>query len=266
LSQVKGGGLSRLAFPSQTVTLILSDVIGDPLDVIASGPTVPDPTTFEDALKIVEKLKIRKELPASILDHLIAGKRGHIPETPKSGDQCFIKTQNVVIGNNYQAAQGAIKQAKALGFNTLLLTTFLSGEAREAGRFLASIARQIERSGDPVALPACIIAGGETTVTIKGNGKGGRNQELALASVEELAGLDNIILITLATDGEDGPTEAAGAVVTGKTLNQARQIGLNPTEYLQQNDSHSFFNHLEDLLQPGPTGTNVCDLALIVAL
>lgn len=265
LSQVKGGGLARLTAPSQAVTLVLSDVVGDPLEVIASGPTVPDPTTYDDALSILGKYQLEESIPRPILDHLLGGKHGLIPDTPKKGDPIFNKVQNVIIGNNYLAAQAAIQQAKREGFNTLLLTTSLEGEARFAGRFLAAIARQIDATGDPIPRPACVIAGGETTVTITGDGKGGRNQELALSMVSEIANLPDVMLITLATDGDDGPTDAGGAVVTGNTYSLASSKGLDPVEYLNRNDSYHFFNHLKDNLKPGLTGTNVCDLTFIFA-
>ncbi len=265
LSLVKGGGLARLAASSHIATLILSDVVGDPLDVIASGPTVPDPTTYGDALAIIDKYKIKDSLPVQIYDHFFRGSNGEFPETPKVGDPLFGKIHNTVIGNNFQAAQAAIQKAMEPGFNTLLLTTWLEGEARVAGRFLAAIIRQINATGDPIPRPACILSGGETTVTVTGNGKGGRNQELALSTVIDLAGLPDIMLITLATDGEDGPTDAAGAVVTGETCSRALLAGLDPAEFLNRNDSYHFFNHLEDNLKSGPTGTNVCDLTFIFA-
>ena len=265
LSQVKGGQLVRLAAPAQIATLILSDVVGDPLDVIASGPTVPDSSTFQDALKILARYGIANKIPAAILEHFKRGSRGEIPETPKDGDSIFEQVNNVIVGNNTQAAQAAIEAAKTYGFNTLLLTTSLQGEASIAGKILASIAHQISATGDPIPRPACIVTGGETTVTIRGKGLGGRNQELALAAVSELTGLPDVMLIALATDGDDGPTDAAGAVVTGKTLARAREIGLDPAEFLARNDSYHFFEPLGDLLKPGPTQTNVNDLTFIFA-
>jgi len=270
---------------------VLSDVINDPLDVIASGPTVPDPSTFSDALQILKKYQIASETSAVIFEHLKRGAAGEIPETPKSGDPTFKKVQNVVVGNNLQAAQAAVSQAQTEGFNTLLLTTSLQGEASVAGQIMSAIAQQVTATGDPIPRPACIIAGGETTVTLsaphpsplpKGEGerppspfgrgaggeggKGGRNQELALGAVAELAGLEDVMLIALATDGDDGPTDAAGAVVTGETLRRAALSGLNPSEFLARNDAYNFFDPLGDLLKPGLTHTNVCDLTFIFAL
>jgi len=277
LSQVKGGNLARLAHPAQMISLILSDVIGDPLDVIASGPTVPDPTTYTDALDIIERFDLTQDIPSSILAHLWSGASGEKPETPKEDDPIFEHTHNIIIGNNLKAAQAALEKANQEGFNTLLLTTRIKGEAREIGPALAAIAQQIAATGDPIPRPACIIAGGETTVTLNSPspqeergpggevGLGGRNQELALSAVEELAGLQDVFLITLATDGDDGPTDAAGAVVSGETLSQANLRGLNHAEFLSRNAAYDFFDPLGDLLKPGPTLTNVNDLAFVFA-
>jgi glycerate 2-kinase len=265
LEQLKGGSLARLVSPARLLTLILSDVVGDPLEVIASGPTVPDPSTFADAFHVLERYALLPHVPAPIVAHLQRGLRGEIPETPKPGNPLFDNVQNVIVGNNLQAAQVALEQAQAEGFHTLLLTTCLQGEARQAGHFLASIARLIDATGQPVSRPACIIAGGETTVTVAGDGLGGRNQELALGAVSDLAGLPDIALVTLATDGGDGPTDAAGAVVTGQSLARALRLGLRPADYLARNDAYHFFSPLGDLLQPGPTQTNVNDLSFIFA-
>ncbi len=265
LSQVKGGGLARLAAPARMATLILSDVVGDPLDVIASGPTVPDPTTFQEALDILRKHNLEEETPASIKAYLQRGAAGEIPETPKAGDPVFDQAHHAIIGNNEQSARAALNQARAEGFNPMLLTTSLQGEARQAGRFLASILRQLALSGDPLPRPACLVAGGETTVTVRGDGQGGRNQELALSAVKELTGLADVWLISLATDGEDGPTDAAGAVVSGETWRRAVALGLDPNDFLARNDAYHFFAPLGDLLKPGPTQTNVCDLVFLFA-
>ncbi|MFN2127402.1 MAG: glycerate kinase [Anaerolineales bacterium] len=264
ISQVKGGQLARFAAPARIASLILSDVVGDPIDVIGSGPTTPDPTTYLDAIRILEKYGIVNEVPTQIEQHLKLGLRGQIPETPKPDDPIFTKTENKIIGNNFLAAKAAVSQAKQSGFNTMLLTTSLQGEANIAGKMIAAVAKQIATTGDPIPRPACIIIGGETTVTIRGNGKGGRNQELALGAVKDIAGLQNTLLITLATDGDDGSTDAAGAVVTGETLDRVISIGQNPTDYLQRNDSYEFFNSLNDLLKPGLTGTNVNDLIFLM--
>ena len=265
LSRVKGGQLARLAAPAQVAALILSDVIGDPLDVIASGPTVPDPSTFQEALGILQKYQLLDQIPIAILQYIQRGANTEIRETPKADDPLFEKIYTQIVGNNYQAARASIDQAQTEGFNALLLTTSLQGEAQQVGRMLAAILRQTALTGDPIPRPACIIAGGETTVTIRGNGLGGRNQEVALAAVTELARLSDVLLVTLATDGEDGPTDAAGAVVTGETLGRAGQSGLDPSEFLARNAAYEFFDPLNDLLKPGATQTNVNDLTFLIA-
>ncbi|MEN6394406.1 MAG: MOFRL family protein, partial [Anaerolineaceae bacterium] len=231
------------------------------LDVIASGPTAPDPSTFADAWHVVEKYALLDKLPRSIRDTLQRGAAGEIEETLKPGHPIFDKTFHLIIGDNKLAATAGLEKAQSLGLNTLLLTTSLQGEARQAGRYLANIIKQVRKTNQPVKPPACIIAGGETTVTLQGQGLGGRNQELALGAVNDLAGLKGVILATLATDGEDGPTDAAGAVVTGETMGRALSLGIIPEQYLDNNDAYHFFDSLGDLLRPGSTGTNVNDLA-----
>jgi hydroxypyruvate reductase len=263
LEVAKGGNLAKLAHPARIVTLVLSDVIGDPLDVIASGPTFPDPTTYQDAYAVLERYNLLAETPPAILKRLEGGCRGALPETPKPGDLIFAGVQYEIIGNNYQAAKAALEQAQQEGLNPLLLTTCLQGEAQQAGRFLAAIARQVALSGQPVSRPACIVAGGETTVTLLGDGLGGRNQEVALGAVSDLAGLENALLVSLATDGGDGPTDAAGAVASGETLQQARALGMHPQDYLRRNDSYHFFERLGGLIVTGPTLTNVNDLSIL---
>jgi glycerate 2-kinase len=265
LEQVKGGNLARLAAPAHLAVLILSDVVGDPLDVICSGPTVPDPTTYADAIQVLERYAILDQAPPAIIAHLRSGAQGKLPETPKPGDPLFTKMQNQVVGNNLQAAEASLAQALKEGFNSMLLTTYLQGEARQVGRFLGAIARQVAANGKPLPRPACLIAGGETTVTLRGNGTGGRNQEVALGAVQEIAGIQDVLLATLATDGGDGNSDAAGAVVSGESLQRALSMGLNPQEALAQNDSYHFFEPLGDLIMTGPTQTNVNDLAFLFA-
>ncbi len=265
LDQVKGGNLARLAAPAQLVTLIMSDVVGDVLDQIGSGVSVPDSTSFADALAIVERYGLSEQLPASVMHRLRAGAAGVLPENPRADDPLFTRTQAVLVGSNRHAAEAAAQAAAAAGWHALILTTRLQGEAREVGRVLAAIGREVASSATPfVSLPACIIVGGETTVTLRGTGKGGRNQELALGAVRDLAGVPNVALLTLATDGDDGPTDAAGAVVTGATLARAQAAGLDLDAALAHNDAYPFFAALGDLLQPGATGTNVSDLALVL--
>lgn len=247
------------------MTLILSDVVGDPKDVIASGPTVPDSSTFFEAYSVLDKYDLLDKTPRSIINHLEAGKAAQFPETPKPGDPIFDKVHNVIIGSNIQACQAAMRQAEQEGFNTLVLTTWLQGEARQAGRFLAAVLHQLKTSDQPVMRPACIIVGGETTVTLCGGGKGGRNQELALSAVSDLDGLENTGLVALASDGGDGPTDAAGAVVTQDTHSRALAKGMDPFDYLNRNDAYHFFEPLGDLLKPGPTHTNVNDITFLFA-
>ncbi len=265
LDLVKGGGLARMAAPATLITLILSDVVGNPLDVIASGPTVPNRAGFADAYAVLERYDLVDTVPAMVVARLQAGIRGVVAETPGAGDPIFARVQNVLIGSNAQAAAAALETARAEGFHPLLLTTFVQGEARVVGRLLAAVACELVASGQPVPRPACVVLGGETTVTLRGQGRGGRNQELALAAVRDLAGLSDVALITLATDGGDGPTDAAGAVVTGETLGRAAEQQLDPDAYLANNDAYAFFAALGDLLQPGATNTNVNDLAFVLA-
>jgi hydroxypyruvate reductase len=262
LEVLKGGGLARIATPATLATLVLSDVVGSPLDVIASGPSVADTTTFADAWAVLERYGLQAA-PAAIVAHLQAGLQGMVPDTPKPGDSVFAHAQIVVVGDNQQAADAALAEARALGYHTLLLSTYAQGEARDVGRVLGAVARQIAATGQPVPRPACIVIGGETTVTLRGSGRGGRNQELALAATTDLAELPGVALVALATDGGDGPTDAAGAVATGETMARARAAGLNHHLALANNDSYHFFDTLGDLLRPGPTGTNVNDLAFI---
>ena len=260
LSQTKGGNLARLAYPAEIASLILSDVVGNPLDVIASGPTVPDTTTFADAYGVIEKYGLIEKLPRPIVERLWQGAEGLIPETPKVGAEAFTRTHNLIIASNEVAAEAATTKAKELGFHTLLLSTFVEGEAREVARVFAAIAKEIVHSGRPLPRPACVIAGGETTVTIRGKGLGGRNQEMALSAALEIAGLEEVMIVPLASDGTDGPTDAAGAIADGSTLRRAQEVGLAAAQYLADNDSYHFFQQLGDLLITGPTNTNVNDL------
>jgi glycerate 2-kinase len=264
LSAVKGGRLARRAYPAQVVTLLLSDVIGDPLDTIASGPTYPDATTFAHCLELVDRYGLRQRLPAAVRRHLEAGGRGEIPDTPKPGDPCFARAAAHVIGNNALALQAARERAGALGYHALVLSSRIQGEAREVAAVYAGIAQEIWASGQPVPRPACLIAGGETTVTLRGSGKGGRNQELALAAALRLDGQPQITLLSGGTDGTDGPTDAAGAIADGRTLERARQLGLAAADHLARNDAYPFFRALADLVVTGPTGTNVMDLQLVL--
>jgi hydroxypyruvate reductase len=265
-SRVAGGQLALYAAPAQVAALIVSDVVGSPLDVIASGPTVPDPTTYADAWAIVERYRLEHAVPPAVIAHLRAGAAGYRRETPKADAPIWQRVSNHVIASNATAADTAAAAGRALGFHSLVLTTYLEGEAREVGKVAAALAREVALRGVPLQRPALIIAGGETTVTLRGDGLGGRNQELALGAVNALADLPDTFVIALATDGGDGPTDAAGAVVTGNTWARARSQSLDPAMSLQQNDAYHFFAALDDLLRPGPTLTNVNDLLLIAVL
>ena len=262
LSQVKGGGLARLAHPATVIALILSDVVGSPLDVIASGPTVPDPTTFADALAALARYGIADEVPPAIRRHLEAGAAGRIPDTPKAGDPVLARVHNVIVADNALAAQAAAERARALGFETLL-STFVEGEAREVARVVAALAKEVVTYRRPVAPPACLVLGGETTVTLRGDGMGGRNQELALAAALELAGWGDVMVAALATDGTDGPTDAAGGLIDGTTVARGEALGLSASAALAANDAYPYLDRVGDLLMTGPTNTNVNDLTLI---
>ena len=265
LSQVKGGQLASLAAPARVLTLILSDVVGSPLDVIASGPTAPDPSTFADALEVLRRHGITDQTPAAIVEHLQRGAEAKVPETPGAQDPAFTRVQNLLVGANEQAAEAARDAAEALGFHSMILSTFLQGEAREVARALAAILREVDVHQRPLPRPACVVLGGETTVTIRAAGKGGRNQELALAAALDLAGLRDVMLVALATDGNDGPTDAGGALCDGTTVARAQALGMDPRRHLEGNDAYPLFQALGDLLMIGPTGTNVNDITLLLA-
>ncbi len=266
ISDFKGGWLAEKAYPAAVLNLILSDVVGDPLDSIASGPTVPDTTTFGDAVKALKKHHLWKETPASIRKILSQGQKGLVPETPKRDSKAFEEVRNIVIGNNRCATLAACESLKSSGLNTFMLTSTLEGEARHIGTMLASIAHEVITSGHPIPKPAGIVAGGETTVTVTGKGRGGRNQEIGLAAMSKMDKLDGVVLASLTTDGVDGPTDAAGAIVDGKTMSKALKINLNHERFLAENDSYHFFSELEDLIFTGATGTNVNDVSVIVVL
>ena len=265
LDAVKGGGLARLAAPARLVTLMLSDVVGNPLDAIASGPTVADTSTWSDAAAVFDRYGLWDQVPAPVARRLRAGVAGDLPDTPKPGDPLFERTQAVIVGSNLLACQAAASAASDAGFSTLVLTTYVEGEAREVSRVLAGLLREVDASGHPLQRPCCLIAGGETTVTIRGGGRGGRNQELALSAAFSLQGTRDVLLASIGTDGSDGPTDAAGAFVDGTTLDRARALGLDAARYLADNDSYTFFDRLGDLIRTGPTNTNVNDLYVLLA-
>ncbi len=263
LSKVKGGQLARLISPARCITLALSDVIGDDLSVIASGPSSPDDSTFSEAMSIINKYEIVDKIPASILSHLQSGYSGELPETPKPGDAIFNKVSNIVIGSNRLALKAAESKATELGYNALIFTSMIDGEAREIAKMIAAISREVQHSDIPVKKPACLLFGGEPTVNIRGNGKGGRNQELALATA--ITGANRpYLFVSCGSDGTDGPTDAAGAMVTETTLSRAAEKNLNAMEYLNNNDAYHFFESLGDLIKTGPTRTNVMDLIFVL--
>jgi hydroxypyruvate reductase len=265
IEQVKGGRLAQLAAPAEVATLILSDVVGDPLDFIASGPTVPDTTSFADALDVLRRFDLLQQVPRVVVDWLERGQRGDVPETPKPGDPLFERVSTAVVGSLDVAARAAQAGAERAGFETLLLTTYLEGEARDAGLLAGALAKELIRRGRPLSPPACLILGGETTVTVRGEGKGGRNQEIALSAALAIAGLPGVIVVALATDGSDGPTDAAGGIVDGSTIERAVALGLDPGAALARNDSYAFLEGVGDLLVTGPTNTNVNDLLMVFA-
>jgi glycerate 2-kinase len=266
LSSLKGGGLARLLAPTPVVALVLSDVVGDRLDTIASGPLAPDPSTFADSVEILRLLQIYDRVPESVRRRFAAGVAGEQPETPKSEDPCFRSVLNVVVGSNSLACSEAAATARRLGYKTAVLTTVLEGDTREAARFHLSIAQEIVAAGRPIRRPACLISGGETTVKVTGTGKGGRNQEFALACARALASLPApCVVASVGTDGTDGPTDAAGAVADGSTLQRSLKYGATfLSNSLNNNDSYVFFERLGDLIITGPTGTNVADLRLVL--
>jgi len=263
LEQLKGGRLAQIAQPATVIALILSDVVGSPLDVIASGPTAPDPTTYADAWGAIERYGLADRLPPGIARALRGGLAGEMPDTPKPGDAALARVQNVILADNARAAQAARAEAARLGFHTLLLSTFVEGEAREVGRVVAALAKEVARSDQPAPRPACLLLGGETTVIVRGAGKGGRNQELALAAALAIQGEADALIASLATDGTDGPTDAAGGLVDGATVARGAALGLSAQTALDANDAYPYLDAVGDLLVTGPTNTNVNDLIAV---
>lgn len=259
LSRVKGGRLAETIHPGRTVSLILSDVIGDDLDVIASGPTAPDTTTYRDALAVLERFDLAGRVPAEVAEHLKSGARGDIPETPKEGNPVFQRVENMIIGSNRSALEAASRAAEEAGCDVEILPTPVTGEAADAGRMLARRAR--EYASQLRERPLCLLSGGETTVTVLGGGAGGRSQELALSFALEIAGIPGITLLSAGTDGTDGPTDAAGALVDGDTIPLRKKDAA--LRSLAQNDSYTFFKEHGGLFITGPTGTNVMDVQII---
>lgn len=264
LSAVKGGRLAQAAAPATLVAFMLSDVVGDRLDAIASGPTVPDATTFQNCLDIVQRYGLDAHLPGPIRDHLAAGVAGRYEETPKSDTHTWEHVHNHIVGSNTLAIQAAAQEAHHRGYHPLVLTARLEGETRTVARVHAAIARQVAATGQPVAPPACLLSGGETTVTVKGKGQGGRNQEFALAAALDIDGREPIVVLSAGTDGTDGPTDAAGAFADTTTVQRAATAGLDIRKHQADNDAYPLFKTLGDLLITGPTGTNVMDLHVVL--
>jgi glycerate 2-kinase len=262
ISAIKGGQFLKYVDGATAISLIVSDVVGDDIGFIASGPTAPDDTTFADAIGILIKYDIYGQAPASVIEHLEAGKRGKIPENPKSGDPIFKRVTNAIVASNEIALEAAAKKALALNYRPLILGSCIVGESREAGLVLSGIAKACLKSGKPVEPPAAIISGGETTVTIRGKGKGGRNQELVLGALQNI--VPGMTIISVDTDGIDGASDACGAIADSSTLEKADKMGLSVAAYLNENASYEFFKKLDGLIFTGPTGTNVSDLRLIL--
>lgn len=261
LSAIKGGRLARLAAPATLLTLVLSDVIGDDLSVIGSGPTWPDASTFADAIAILEKYQLLDRIPAEVRRHLEQA----ADETPKPGDAAFARAHTHIVGSNRIAVAACAREARARGYQPLVLSTTIEGETRDVARMHAAIAREIRESGQPAKPPVCLISGGETTVTIRNEqGLGGRNQEFVLAAAIDLEGVARVCVLSGGTDGTDGPTDAAGAIADGETVPRAERLKLNAAQALARNDSYRFFDPLDDLIRTGPTGTNVMDLRLVL--
>ncbi len=266
LSAVKGGWLAKTIYPASVLNIVLSDVAGDALDAIASGPTVPDPSTFFEAKEILEKYQLWNSMPDSVRSLISNGLHGFVEETPKAKDKTLANICSVIIGNNKTARQSAFEYLRSKGLSTFTLDEPLTGEARQVGQRLSVFARKIADSGEPLSRPAGVVTGGETTVTVVGSGKGGRNQELALASAHYLEGGDGCVLVSVGTDGVDGSTDAAGAIVDSFSQSRSKDLGLVASRFLEENDSYSFFSRLNDLVRTGSTGTNVNDISVIVTL
>ncbi|MHB9028025.1 MAG: DUF4147 domain-containing protein [Candidatus Latescibacterota bacterium] len=264
LSLLKGGGMARLAAPARLHVLILSDVIGDRLDTIASGPAVADRTTFRDCIDICTRYHILEKLPPAARNRLLNGARGGVPETAKEGDAFLSFARNTIVGNNRMSVEAARNAALTRGYHTLVLSTVIEGEAREVGTVYAALASEIESTGNPIPIPACVIGGGEPTVTIRGKGKGGRNQEMAAKVAERITGMENAAFLSGGTDGTDGPTDAAGGVVDGTTYAAGKEKRLDIHAALADNDSYHYLKAVDGLLVTGPTGTNVMDIHILL--
>jgi len=264
ISRTKGGNLALAAYPATVINLMMSDVVGDDMDIIASGPFVPDESTYMDALSILQRYNLAKKVAPSIIHHLEKGVGGEIPETPKDS-HIFEKVHNCIVASNIIACMAAYTKACELGYNSIILSSMIEGDAAQCAGFHSAIAFEVIKTANPVKIPACIISGGETTVVVKGSGLGGRNMEFAMQIARLIEG-SSIIAASVGTDGTDGPTDAAGAVADGTTVTKAQQLGLNIDEYINNNDSYHFFEALGDLIKTGPTNTNVMDVRIIIVV
>jgi hydroxypyruvate reductase len=262
LSAIKGGSLAAAAYPATVLTLIVSDVVGNTLSTIASGPTAPDPSTFADALLVIGKYGLSDEMPRQVMSILRGGSKRELIETPKQDEPLLKRTKNVIISDNLAALQAAAAKARALGFRPIILSSSITGNTREAANFFASVLKEIKNSGNPLKPPACVLMGGETTLKVAGKGLGGRNQEFALSLAAALKGAPGIHALSAGTDGTDGPTEAAGAYALPDTLGRASSMGLEAQKHLARNDSYPFFKKIDGLFITGPTGTNVMDIVI----
>src|SRR2546426_3218624 len=265
LSQIKGGRIAARLYPATVLTLIISDVVGDKIDAIPSGPTAPDPTTYRDAEQVLKKYDLWSQIPTNARRVITEGLSGSIPDTPKKESKAFKHVHNLIIGNGRASCLAAASFLTRAGYKTQVPSIRISGEAREVGRIFGSIARDIRDNGLPYPAPAAFVAGGETTVTVRGRGRGGRNQEVALAAAVKISGLEGLVVGSFATDGIESQTDAAGAVVDGSTITRGLELGMDAEEYLRNNDSYRYFSKLKDLVITGPTGTNVNDITILVA-
>ena len=266
LSKLKGGRAAQLAAPARIVTLAISDVVGDSLEDIASGPTVADTSTYTQCMEILRRYGLQRKFRSRVLQYLERGFRGELDETPKPSNVIFQKVQNIIVGTNRQALEAAKLRAESLGYNTLILSHSVEGESRCVAAEHTELIRRIKSNLGPISRPACVLPGGETTVTIKGDGVGGRNQEYALAAALEIDGIDGVVVLSAGTDGTDGPTDAAGGIVDGLTLHRAKDKGFDAAKYLDRNDSYHLLQATGDLFQTGPTLTNVMDMQVLLVL
>jgi len=264
LSFTKGGNLMRAAYPAFVINLMLSDVIGDDPGTVASGPFAPDRSSFQDALEVLRRYRLLETAAPEIATRLREGADGRIPENPKEGEYIFNRVWHGVVGSNIRSLCAGAEKAAKLGYRTLILSSSIAGDTVQAALFHAALAEEIHLTGNPVKPPACLLSGGETTVEVRGEGMGGRNQHFALALVQKASKLPNTLFLSAGTDGTDGPTDAAGAIVDSRTMERSRSMGMDYKLFLQNNDSYRFFSKLGDLIVTGPTRTNVMDMRLVL--